>query len=148
MKNNPTDLTILPKIFSKYPDIQAVYLFGSSATGKTHMESDLDLGIYSEDQSFREKKLDILTDLAREGFCDVDLAFLNTKDILLKYEVVRHNNLVYQREDFDAGSFFSLIMRQYNDFYPYLKVQREAYKRRILDDGETGSYRTSPEEVG
>ncbi|MEA3415614.1 MAG: nucleotidyltransferase domain-containing protein, partial [Thermodesulfobacteriota bacterium] len=32
-------------IFRKYPDIKAVYLFGSVGSGKTHRESDLDLAI-------------------------------------------------------------------------------------------------------
>lgn len=36
------DLGILPQVFSQYSDIQAVYLFGSFASGKVHGESDLD----------------------------------------------------------------------------------------------------------
>lgn len=146
MSKNPSDLSVLPEIFATYPEIQAVYLFGSTHSGKMHPESDLDLGIKGED--VEEKKLELLADLARHGFCHVDLVFLNTKDILLKYEVVRHNHLLYKRGDFDNGSFFSLVLRQYQDFYPYLKVQRAAYKRRILNDGKTGSYRTSPEKAG
>lgn len=146
MSKNPSDLSILPEIFENYPEIQAVYLFGSTHSGKMHPESDLDLGVKG-DTGIEDKKLEILTELARHGFCHVDLVFLNTKDILLKYEVVRHNHLLYKRDDFDNARFFSLILRQYQDFYPYLKVQREAYKRRLLHDGETGSYRTSPEET-
>ncbi len=77
-------------------------------------------------------KLDVLADLARAGFCDVDLVFLDTDDIVLKYEAVRQNQLVYHREDFDRGAFYSLVVRQYLDFLPYLEVQRKAYRRRIL----------------
>lgn len=39
------ELERLPDIFAKYPDIQAVYLFGSAVTGRMHAESDLDLAI-------------------------------------------------------------------------------------------------------
>jgi predicted nucleotidyltransferase len=39
------NLDHLEKVFRKYADIQAVYLFGSTASGKTHEESDLDLAI-------------------------------------------------------------------------------------------------------
>jgi hypothetical protein len=129
----------LSKVFQKYPDIQAVYLFGSHAEGRPHTESDLDLAIVSRrlappsDTSVRAKRLDILADLARHNFCDVDLVFLDTDDIVLKYEAVRHNRIVYQTEDFDRGALYSKVVRQYLDFLPYLKVQREAYKRRILD---------------
>ena len=121
-------------VFSQYPEIQAVYLFGSVAAGSTHSESDLDLAIVPRHLTLRSKKLDILTDLARAGFDNVDLVFLDTDDIVVKYEAVRQNRLVYQTESFDRGAMYSKVIRQYLDFLPYLEVQRAAYKRRILDD--------------
>jgi len=126
------DLGLLPEVFRRYPDVQAVYLFGSFATGNVHQESDLDLAVVPRRGAVRDRRLDILADLARHGFCNVDLVFLDTDDIVLKYEAVRQNRLVYQAEDFDRGATYSKIVRQYLDFLPYLKVQREAYKRRIL----------------
>ena len=131
---NMPELGLLPEIFERYPDIQAVYLFGSAAEERMHSESDLDLAIVPRSGTAREKKLDILTDLARYGFCNVDLSFLDTDDVVLKYEAVRQNRVVYRAEDFDLGATYSRIVRQYLDFVPYLKVQREAYKRRILGD--------------
>jgi len=125
-------------VFEKYSDIQAVYLFGSVASGQMHRESDLDLGIVPRNKSLRQKRLAILTDLARRGFCNVDLVFLDTDDIVLKYEVVRLNRVLYQTEDFDRGAMYSKVVRQYLDFRPYLEIQREAYKRRILS-GQTRS---------
>ena len=134
------DLNRLPEIFKKYSGIQAVYLFGSAVTGKTHAESDLDLAIIPKDSSLRSKRLEILTELARYGFSDVDLVFLDTNDVVLKFEAVHQNHLLYCKSDFDAGNFFSLTLRQYFDFLPYLKTQREAYKRRVLHDGQDRSY--------
>jgi hypothetical protein len=126
------DLQLLAEIFRMYPDVQAVYLFGSLAAGNVHGESDLDLAVVPRRSSIRAKKLDILADLARSGFCNVDLVFLDTDDIVLKFEAVRQNRLVYEAEDFDRGAMYSRVVRQYLDFLPYLKVQREAYKRRLL----------------
>jgi predicted nucleotidyltransferase len=140
ISSNHPDLDHLEKIFQKYPDIQAVYLFGSTAGGTTHAESDLDLAILPEKSTLRNRKLDILADLAREGFSDVDLVFLDTKDVVIKFESVHHNRLIYCAKDFDANAFFSLVLRQYFDFAPYLKIQREAYKRRVLHDGQSRSY--------
>ena len=130
---NSKDRKRLAKIFSRYQQIQAVYLFGSSVTGKKHAESDLDLAIVPRSEKARQQKLDILADLARHGFDRVDLVYLDTDDIVLRYEAVKHNQLVYQTEDFDRGGTYSRIVRQYLDFKPYLKVQREAYKRRLLN---------------
>lgn len=126
------DTKILSTIFRQYPEIAAVYLFGSMATGKVHQESDLDLAIVEKDKAIWGKKLDILADLIREGFDNVDLVFLGKADIVLQYEAVRMNRVIYQCRDFDRGEFYSRIVRKYLDFYPYLKVQREAYKERML----------------
>jgi predicted nucleotidyltransferase len=133
------DLRLLPDIFQKYPGVQAVYVFGSAAAGKHHAESDLDLAVYSRDPAIRAKRLDILADLTRRGFNNVDLVFLDKNDVVLRFGAVRQNRLVYCAKDFDASAFFSLVLRQYFDFAPYLKTQREAYKRRVLHDGQNRS---------
>ena len=131
-KNNP-NLTILPEIFAQFPDIEAVYLFGSTATAKTHAESDLDIAILPKSSALRPQKLALFTALAQHGFDHVDIVFLDTEDIVLKFEAVRHNKLIYQTDDFDHGSYYSKIVRQHADFAPFLRVQRAAYKRRMLD---------------
>lgn len=128
------DIDRLRSIFEQYPDIQAVYLFGSAACGAAHAESDLDLAIVSRSPALRSRKLDLLTDLARHGFCRVDLVFLDEADIVTQYEAVRLNWLVYATEDFDRGGLYSRVVRQYLDFLPYLHVQRMAYKRSIVND--------------
>ena len=125
------DVERLVCVFEKYPRTQAVYLFGSAASGKTHHESDIDLGIVPAPGASLSK-LDILADLAKAGFEHADVVILETDDILLKWEAVRPNRLVYQTPDFDRGDYFSRIMRQYFDFLPYLEAQRKAYKRRTL----------------
>ncbi|MBW2075804.1 MAG: nucleotidyltransferase domain-containing protein [Deltaproteobacteria bacterium] len=126
------DLKLLVNVFKKYPEIQAVYLFGSTAAGNVHQQSDLDLAIIPRTKALREQKLTILSDLARHGFCDVAPVFLDSDDIVLQYEAVRQNIVVYQTPGFERGTTYSRIVRQYLDFYPYLSVQRQAYKKRIL----------------
>ena len=133
------DLKALKDVFQRYPEIQAVYAFGSVGSNKMHRESDLDLAIVSRDLTFKEEKLQLLTDLASFGFCNVDLVFLDTEDIVLKYEAIRQNLIIYATPDFDHGSMYSKVVRQYLDFAPYLETQRKAYKRRI-ERGSTRSY--------
>ena len=89
----------------------------------------------------------LLTDLAHLGFCDVDLVFLDTEDIVLKYEAVRQNRLIYSTLDFDRGGMSSRIVRQYLDFVPYLETQRKAYKRRI-ERSSTGNHSQAIEQTG
>ena len=132
------DWVALRKVFQGYPEVQAVYLFGSHATGGLHFESDVDLALVPANPGARTRKLDILTDLARSGFCEVSLVFLDTTDVVLRYEAVRHNRLIYSTVNFDRGAFYAKVVCEYLDFKPYLDVQREAYKIRILD-GAAGS---------
>jgi uncharacterized protein len=127
------ELNLLGDVFRKYDEIVAVYIFGSTATGKTHSGSDLDLAILPRNSSLHAKKLDILADLASLGFCNVDLVYLDTNDIVMRFEAVKQNLVIYKADDFDKGEYYSRVLRQYFDFLPYLKVQREALKRRILD---------------
>lgn len=126
------DLKLLVNVFKNYPEIQAVYLFGSTGSGRMHEESDIDMMVIPGTTSLRKQKLSMLEDLARYGFCNVDLVFLDLNDIVLQYESVRQNCVVYQKLGFDRGATYSRIVRKHLDFYPYLTVQRKAYKKRIL----------------
>lgn len=127
------DVTKLRAIFARYPEIQAVYLFGSTAAGTNRPDSDLDLALVPRSTALRRQKLDILADLAQVGFDNVDLVILDAKDLVLQYEAVRDNQIIYHAPDFESGTFYSITVRKYLDFLPYLEVQRQAYKRRIIN---------------
>jgi uncharacterized protein len=131
----PPNLGAIPQVFSKYSSVQAVYLFGSYATGKIRRDSDVDLAVVPRDASAREQMLEMMTDLVRHVYDRIDLVFLDTRDVVLRFEAIRHNRLVYQTPDFDPGAYTSLIAREYWDFLPYLAVQRQALKQRILAHG-------------
>jgi hypothetical protein len=131
MKQPP--LEKLKDTFKNFPEIMAVYLFGSAATGRIHDESDIDLAIVPRDRSVAFRRLDILNELAKEGFCNIDLVILPEDDIVLQYEAIRQNRLIYQKPEFESGTYYSRVIRQYLDFMPYLNTQRKAYKDRILN---------------
>jgi len=126
------DQDALTTVFRRYPDVEAVYLFGSAAEGRLRADSDIDLAVVPRTGSCRERRLDMLADLTRMGFDNVDLVFLDTDDVVLNYEAVRKNCIVYQTEDFNRGAMYSRVVRTYLDFSRHLEVQRKAYKRRIL----------------
>jgi predicted nucleotidyltransferase len=88
------DLENLKKVFCQYPEIRAVYLFGSRATGRVHRESDLDLAVLQDGDGLQEKKLDILAQLAAEGFCEVDLVFLPKDNIVLRADPSTRSSFV------------------------------------------------------
>jgi predicted nucleotidyltransferase len=126
--------TRLVEVFKSFPEINAVFLFGSAATGKRSRSSDIDLGIFASDSSFRDQKLDLLQALTVHGFDRVDIVLLNDADLVTQFEAVRPNVLIYKTENFDRGSVYSLIVRKYLDIKPMLNRQRIRFKQRLLDD--------------
>jgi len=130
----PIDLSPIVRILSADPGVQAVFLFGSHAVGRARRDSDIDLAVVPRDDTVRRRKLDLLADLAAAGVDDVDLVFLDTNDVTLRFEAVRQNRLLWAAPDFDHGSFWSRVVREYLDFEPILARQRDALRRR-LDHG-------------
>lgn len=124
----------LAEVFRQYPGVRAVYLFGSHAADRVQPESDVDLAIVPRDGSVQERRLELLADLTKLGLDRVDLVFLDPEDLVLQYEAVRYNRIIYQAPDFDRGAMYSYVVRRYLDFLPYLERQRAAYKRRLLND--------------
>jgi len=126
-------LVTLNRIFSHYDQIKAAYLFGSHAANKANKLSDIDIGILLEQGYNKKIKLDILTELAEHFFCDIDLVILNEATLLVCFEIVKHNKIIYKKCSFDAAGYFSLTIRRFLDFRPFLAVQRKYLKERILN---------------
>jgi len=66
------DLAKLRAIFARHPQVQAVFLFGSRAFGKTRPDSDWDLAVYLEPPE-PDPTLELLGALVAAGFDQVDL---------------------------------------------------------------------------
>ncbi len=128
------DVNRLRAVFARYPQIWAVYLFGSVAEGRARPDSDVDLGVVLRPGMEPPSKLDLLTDLVKAGYERVDLVFLPPRmdDPVLAFEVVRHHRVVYATPDFDHGALFSKALRMREDLLHLLAVHRRAYKERVL----------------
>jgi hypothetical protein len=126
----------LEPVLGRYPAIEAAYLFGSHARGTAGADSDLDLALVGSAEKLGPMKIDLLADLVAAGLDRVDLVLLDGADLTLRFEAVSPNCLVYASKDFDHGGYFSRTIREYFDFEPYLRIQRKAFKERLLR-GET-----------
>lgn len=73
----------LAEVFGRHTQVEAVYLFGSTADGRARSGSDLDLAVLPA-RGGSVYKLELLADLAEAGFCDVDLAVLDGRDLVLE----------------------------------------------------------------
>jgi predicted nucleotidyltransferase len=119
--------------FEQYPAIEAVFLFGSHAEGRARVDSDLDLALVGPRAQLEAQKLDLLAELTHLGFDRIDLVLLDGADPALCFEAVRLNCLVYAQPSFDHGRYYSRALREYFDFEPYLRIQRQAFKQRLAN---------------
>ncbi|MEW6428241.1 MAG: nucleotidyltransferase domain-containing protein [Thermodesulfobacteriota bacterium] len=120
------------QVFAAFPEIEAVYLFGSKADDRANALSDTDFAVLTSMPPQPGFKLQLYEKLTRAGIDDADVVLLNDASILLRYEAVRLNRVVYQKPGFDRGRYYSRVVREYLDFQPLLNIQREAYKQRLL----------------
>jgi hypothetical protein len=133
MKSNTETLRLrIHRVLGRFQIVQAAYLFGSHAEGRSKPGSDVDLALVGPRDQLQAHKLDILADLTAEGLDRVDLVLLDGADPALRFEAVHPNCLIHSQADFDHGSYFSRSLREYFDLEPYLHIQREAYKQRLL----------------
>jgi len=123
---------VVARTLAGYPVVQAVYLFGSYADGNATGQSDLDLGVVGPAERLRPDRVAMLADFVSEGFDRVDLVYLDAADLVLRFEAVRRNCLLFQRPGFDHGAYVSRTLREYFDFQPRLNYQRHAMKERLL----------------
>jgi predicted nucleotidyltransferase len=142
----------LRAVFAARPAVRGAYVFGSVATEREWNGSDLDLGIVVDeaawDPSDKVPLIGECMDAARRD--RIDLVVLNDAPLVLQFEAVRPNVVLYATDDFEPGAFSSKVLRMYWDFQPHLRRQRKAYKRRLLNEGrhgESGRSPSSPEEA-
>ena len=122
----------LGALFAQYPEIELVYLYGSHAIGAERSGSDFDLAVSAQTNDYAALKLDLLERLAQQGVERADIAFFQQSTPLLRFQMVRHNQLLYCRSNVSSGAVFSRCVNDYFDLEPTLRVQRAAYKERVL----------------
>jgi predicted nucleotidyltransferase len=124
---------ILARFFSKANRIglASAYLFGSQSTGKTHRESDVDVGIlldYGTHPTHRarfDERLKLYSSLIEVlGSNEVDVVILNDAPPLLAARVVIEGRRVFCAKPLLDRSFFRDVQLRAADLLPFLSRTR------------------------
>lgn len=113
------------EIFSQYPEIKLVYLFGSQSDGKAGPMSDYDFAVYFDEKTTSLKrseiKIKLITDLMKKlKTNNIDIVSLNdVSDPLLKFEIISKRKVLYEKEPYRI-KIEPMILSQYFDFYTFL----------------------------
>lgn len=115
-----------------------VILFGSKARGeRENVESDLDIAVLSSQKSDYGLFKKLFSDFSNifRGH-NVDVRFLNDRDLLFRFQVVKDGVLLFGSEK-DYSVYKLSIMRQYQDdgqkYFPMLDRMIEV-KQKLLEE--------------
>ena len=113
------DSLVLP-VLSMHPEIRLALLFGSTATGEQHAESDLDLAVDAGMPLGTQARITLIGELAEATGRPVDLVDLRTVGEPLLGQIVVHG----KRLKGDDVAYAELIRRHLfdeADFMPYYR---------------------------
>ena len=90
-------MVMMSRVFASYPELTAVTLFGSRATGKATRRSDFDLATHGIEDRYRLGRLELdLEDLNIPQSCDVQ-AYEDIKYAPLRRHIDTFGVTIYRR---------------------------------------------------
>jgi predicted nucleotidyltransferase len=127
----------LNEIFSSYPDIIAVYLFGSFAEKKEHAR-DVDLAVLLKKPV--KSQVDIYMSLYPRlaqvlAPLEPDLLFLHSASLPVRFEAVSTGKVIYSSDDDRRTDFEDIVAGEYMDFKYHLDMARRELFEAIKEDG-------------
>jgi len=115
-------------LLSEIPEIELIYLFGSMATGKTHLQSDIDIAYWTSSASTDNlKRFAIQERLATLFSTDVDLVDMRTASEVFRYEVVTTGRRIYTR---DIEQMHNVENRIWSDYLYLNEVRKDIVNDR------------------
>ena len=121
----PERLHQLTPAMAEHPDLIAVYLFGSQATGDRLPTSDVDIA-YLLDSPDLDRELDVEVAITCIlGTDDADVQLLNKAPLPFQYRVVSSGRVVYSRDEPERHRYEAEVRRAYEANKAKYEVSRQ-----------------------
>jgi predicted nucleotidyltransferase len=133
-------LPILREFFRAEECVELAYLFGSVAEGRAGDLSDIDIGVYLSDTLINtersHKRIELIGRLMSLLRTErVDLLVINDISPVLKFEVIRPNVLIFERDRGLKMDVEQRIMSVYLDWKYYEDRLNQNLLKRIMEKG-------------
>lgn len=89
---------LMAALSERVPGLRLVYLFGSTAKGRRHPGSDIDIALLAASPLGQVARFDLAAWLAEQLGAEVDLIDLSQASTVMQKEVVAHAQLVFGDE--------------------------------------------------
>jgi len=128
---------------SEHPEVVAVYVFGSEASGSAGALSDIDIALLldedalarlSDEQPLGATAHYTATLQAVLRRPDADVALLHQASPLLAHRVIDQGELVFCRDDRARAAFHARALMRYLDTRPLRQLGRTYLRRRLAED--------------
>lgn len=125
----------LVDLFNRGDEVKLAYLFGSVSRGDEGSLSDIDIAIYlDKDSDFGKVEMRLLSRIS-EFFDDFDLVVLNEASPLMKYNVVKDGEVIYEDSNSNTALIESEITKRYLDMKPYLERHADERLEKFAEEG-------------
>jgi predicted nucleotidyltransferase len=127
---------IVKTVLSFYPDVEAIYLFGSYLTPDQQRDSDADIAVL-----FPHERAKLLKNLAMSECRDalenvlnrtVDLINMRTANTVFQNEIIQQGRNIYQQNERIVDEFEMQVMSSYQK----LNEERAGILEDILETGK------------
>lgn len=112
-----TESAIRQIVLRYYPDVQAIYLFGSYATADAWPDSDVDIALLLPPEQAQRAKSLLLTpchlDLVDALDKEVDLLNARRVATVLQKEIIANGRLIYTADSYAVDEFEMLVISYY-----------------------------------
>lgn len=135
---NEYDIKKITDCLGKYPVI-AAYIFGSEATGKAGVLSDMDIAVLVDKDIDKSARFDMTLRLSSELSAILnrraDIVMLNDSTAQLSYEVIKHGRPIFCRDKSAKVDLEINILSRYLDRRFYDKRHADLTLERIATRG-------------
>jgi len=107
---------IITTVFQMIPDCQALYLFGSHATGLSVKGSDIDLALLRPGRIEANMLLELNNKLSQALLLPIDLIDLHQASTIMRYEIIRQAQELAVTDTLASNLFASHSWSDYVEF--------------------------------
>ncbi|TXJ08068.1 MAG: nucleotidyltransferase domain-containing protein [Acinetobacter sp.] len=121
---------IIHVLQEQYPNLLAIYLFGSFAQGQAQQDSDVDLAVLVDDAKLDSLKLwENAQTLAIKLGRDVDLVDLHQASTVLQYQIIQYGQRLWAKNDY-ADEYELFILNEKLKFDELRQAQLQDIQQR------------------